>query len=166
MGKEQAVDHTALVILFRWLHIVPAAVAIGGVLFMRVILPAGLSGVEEGTAKQVMLRCRRVFKMVIHTCILLLLISGTYNTIRLWPGYNLRPGLLHGLWGMHVILGLVVFGIAVWLTVGEGLRAGHRKWLMVNLVLIVIVAMMASVVKTVRETSQAKPAVVTGRNAE
>lgn len=130
-------------ILFRWLHIIPAAIAIGGLFFMRVILP-------EGTPPEVLSRSRRGFKMVIHTCILLLIASGTYNSIRLWPRFAANPGLFHGLWGMHILLGLVVFGISLWLLMGKEPPAKHRKWSMVNLVLLIVVAMIASILKTVR----------------
>jgi hypothetical protein len=130
-------------IVFRWLHILPAAVAIGGVFFQRMVLPAD-------APREVMLRCRQVFKRVIHTCILLLVASGTYNSIRLWPRFAARPGLLHGLWGLHVALALVVFGISLWLLTGKAPPAGHRRWTMMNLVLLIGVAMIASVLKTIR----------------
>ena len=67
-------------VLSRWLHIIPACLAIGGAVFIRFILPVGLSVLETEQQKIVYLRCRRIFKMLIHTSILLLLLSGTLAT--------------------------------------------------------------------------------------
>src|SRR5690349_11682981 len=108
-----------IVILFRWMHVIAAALAIGGVFFMRVVLPAGLKELAPDVRQQVFLRCRRVFKMVIHSCILLLLLSGIYNSVRLFGQYRADPPLLHGLWGGHILLALVVFGISLWLLAGK-----------------------------------------------
>src|SRR4051812_5231171 len=70
-----------LAVLFRWLHVIPACLAIGGVFFMRIVLPVGISGLEPASRQVVYLRCRRVFKMMIHASILFLLVSGVYNLI-------------------------------------------------------------------------------------
>jgi uncharacterized membrane protein len=148
-------DGSAVIaILFRWLHVVAAALAIGGVFFVRVILPVGLRTLDETSRTQVMLACRRVFKMVIHTCILLLLVSGIYNSIRLFPQYRVNPPLLHGLWGGHILLGLCVFGISLWLLSGKQPPASAPGFMTLNLVLLLILVAVASSLKTAREMSQ------------
>src|SRR5687767_1675157 len=98
-----------LSILFRWLHIFSAAVAIGGVWFARVILPMGLKDLDPQAQQTVIAGTRRGLKMTIHTAILLLLVSGLYNTWRNWSTYTSNPALMHSLWGMHMLLGLIVF---------------------------------------------------------
>ena len=137
----------ALSVLFRWLHVIFAALAIGGVFFMRVVLPAGIRHLDEATRDDVMLRCRRVFKYVIHSAILFLIISGTYNSIRLFDQYK----GLHGLWGTHLLLAFIVFGISLWLLMGKHSPSKHGRWSMVNLVLLIVLVAVASTLKNVRE---------------
>ncbi len=152
--------HAALAIFFRWLHLAAACVAVGGAFFVRVVFPRGQKELDQATARSVLILTRRAFKMVIHTCILLLLISGTYNAVLNWPGYTAAgPGLGHGLFGLHLLLALSVFAIALWLLAGEP-KPTHRQWLTVNLVLMFLTIAAASTVKFVRE--HANPAAAAG----
>ena len=141
-------DNPFLVILFRWAHVIGAALAIGGLVVMRFALPAGLRAIQdEALREEVFLRVRRVFKMIVHTAILLILAGGIYNTIRLWPGYK----GLHGLWGTHVLFGLVAIGIALWLTMGKRPPAEHSTFALLNVVLLVVIYALGSPVKWARE---------------
>lgn len=149
-------------VIFRWLHIVAAALVIGGAFFVALVLPAGTTAIEPAAQQQAMHAWRGIFKRVIHTCILLLLISGIYNSIRLFPGYAAQPGLLHGLWGGHILLALVAFAIALWLLAGKSPRPGNLKWMMVNLVLLLLAVAVASTLKTARETVQQRAPSATG----
>jgi uncharacterized membrane protein len=151
-----------LVVIFRWLHIIAAALVIGGVFFVSLVLPAGMKAMEP-TAQQNAIRAwRRVFKRVVHTCILLLLASGIYNSIRLFPHYAAQPGLLHGLWGGHFLLALGAFTIALWLLVGKDPRQGQPRWMMVNLVLLLLAVAVASTLKTAREAAPRQAPLATG----
>jgi uncharacterized membrane protein len=152
----------ALSVLFRWLHVIFAALAIGGIFFMRVILPAGIRHLDATTRDDVFLRTRRRFKMVIHAAILFLIISGTYNSIRMWDQYK----GLHGLWGTHILLALIVFGIALWLLVGRQPPAQHDRWAMVNLVLLLVLVAVASTLKNVRERRNAPASAPPALNAD
>ena len=143
-----------IAVIFRWLHIIFATLVVGGVFYMRIVLPAGIRHLDEATRQDVYLRCRRVFKMVVHTAILILLISGIYNSWRLFDQYK----GLHALWGTHILLALIVFGISLWLLMGAQPPASHDKWSMVNLVLLILLVAVASTLKNVRERRQAAPA--------
>src|SRR4051794_33490979 len=121
-----------LVITFRWLHIIAACFAIGGAFFLRVILPIGTSTLDAEQRQAVLLRCRRAFKMVVHPAILVFLVTGTYNAWRNWGVYSGYPqyrGLMHGTFGMHLLLGLTVIGISLWLLAGRELRRSHARWM-------------------------------------
>jgi uncharacterized membrane protein len=156
-------DHPLFVILLRWLHMVPAAVVIGGLVFLRFVLPAGLAGLDGPAAGQVVTRIRRVWRMILHTCILLLLVSGTLNSIRLFPGYSAQPGVLHGLWGAHVLLGLVTIAIGIWLAHGPFPPVSHRRAAAVNILLLLALVAAAGAVKHLRETAtHLPPAAATG----
>ncbi|MGE5610889.1 MAG: hypothetical protein ACM359_16685 [Bacillota bacterium] len=142
-----------LTVIFRWLHIIAAALVIGGVFFVCLVLPAGMQTMDIQTHQNAVRAWRRVFKMVVHSCILLLLASGIYNSIRLFPRYAAQPGLLHGLWGGHLLLALVAFAMALWLLAGKEPRPGHRKWMLVNLLLLLLAVAVASALKTAREAA-------------
>jgi uncharacterized membrane protein len=147
-----------LPILSRWTHLVTACIAVGGVFFLRIVLPIGLRAVDGPAGHAVMLKCRRVFKMTTHTAILLLLLTGFYNFWQNMDAYKLAGApLAHGLFVMHALLGLIVFGLLLWLLAGAEPPAGHMRWLAVTLGLMLIAVAFASVLKTVRESGLRKP---------
>ena len=140
-------------VFFRWLHITTACIAVGGVFFARIVLPVALkAGSDSAAATAIFLRARRVFKIVIHACITLLLISGAYNAVGNWRAYTaMGPGVGHGLFGLHLLLALVAFGIALWLLAGREPRANHLRWLAINLGVLLLTIAAASVLKYGRE---------------
>ena len=140
-----------LIILSRWLHVISACLVIGGLFFIRVILPLGVAQAEPLSRDAVFLRCRKVFKMLIHTCVMLLLLTGAFNTWRAWPDYALHKGLTHGLWGTHFLLGFSAMIIAIVLLAPPAPPTWHRTGAMVNLVLLFLAVAAASSVKFVRE---------------
>src|SRR4051812_12427389 len=100
-------------IFSRWVHVIVAAVAIGSVFFARVILPIGVRNLDDANRATVLGACRRAMKMTMHTSILLLILSGTYNAYRNWGVYHDGIPLTHALFGMHILFALVVFTIAI-----------------------------------------------------
>jgi uncharacterized membrane protein len=141
----------AIDIFFRWLHIVTACVALGGVFFMVVVLPIGLRSLDAVVRDEVRLRFRRVFKIVIHACILFFLISGLYNAIINWPAYKAGVPLTHALLGAHILLALIVFAVALVLLAGKLPRRGARGWMAINLILLLTTVAAASSLKWARE---------------
>ena len=142
---------TALIILSRWLHVMSAMLAIGGTFFMRVILPKGLAEADAGSREAVFLRCRRIFKMVTHTCVLLLILTGAFNSWLNWRDYGLDPKLMQSLWGTHVLLAVVAIVIAIVLLAGRQPPRWHKTGAAVNLVILFIVVLLASSLKFVRD---------------
>jgi uncharacterized membrane protein len=151
-----------LIVLFRWLHLTTACVAVGGVFFLTIIFPIGIKALDAESARVVLLRTRRVFKMVIHTCILFLLISGTYNATMNWGKYTaMSAGLGHGLFGLHLLLALIVFGIALWLLMGKEPKKDHLRWMAITLGLMFLTIAAASVLKYARENSAKSNSIAT-----
>jgi len=140
-----------LAIVFRWLHIAAACLAIGGAFFIRVLLPRGLSQLEPEVRKATFLRLRRAFKRVVHSAILLLIISGIYNSMGNWNAYDQAGAAAHAWWGMHVLLATGVFAIALYVLMGKEPPAGHAKWMAVNLILMALLLVAAAGTKYVRE---------------
>lgn len=142
-----------LAILSRYVHVVSAILVVGGAFFLRVLLPAALRGSElsDEAQRTVVLRCRKAFKHLVHTVILLLILSGSFNAWRLFPQYGLNPALLHGLWGAHVILALVAFAITFYLLAGPRPPSNARPLALGNLVLLLAIVLVASSLKGARE---------------
>ena len=146
-----------IVVLFRWMHIATACVAVGGVFFLRIVFPIALKSLEADAARTMLLRTRRVFKMVVHTCILLLLVGGSYNAWRNWQTYADMKPVGHSLFGVHLLLALIVFGISLWLLMGPEPKKNHLRWMAINLGLMFITIAAASVLKFARDGHVAHP---------
>jgi uncharacterized membrane protein len=141
-----------LLIFFRWLHVASACIAVGGVFFIRVVFPVGLKALDDQAAKTMFLRTRRAFKMVIHSCILLLIISGSFNAWVNWPAYAAAGHeVADPVFGVHLLLALIIFAIALWLLAGAEPPPNHRNWAAVNVVLMLLAIAAASTLKYVRE---------------
>ena len=99
----------------------PPAQLVGSVFFFEVLLPIGTRGLESDASEALYLRCRRGFKMTVHITLLLFLISGIYNTVRNWSVYKPYP-LMHGLFGVHVLLGLGSLTVLMVLLAGREVK--------------------------------------------
>ena len=141
----------ALVIAMRVLHVLSAVVAVGGAFFMRLALHRALADLDEAARAALVARVRRSFKIMVHACVTMLLITGAFNTWRNWELYSLRPGLTHGLWGGHLILGLGVMGVSLWLLAPAAPRPGTPRWMSLNLLLMILTIALASGAKFVRD---------------
>jgi uncharacterized membrane protein len=148
----------ALVILSRYLHVLSAILAIGGLFFMRVILPLGLAQADAASREAVFLRCRRAFKMLIHTAVLLLLLTGAFNTYSAWNDYRLNTRLMHGLWGPHMLLGIIAIIISLVLLAPPTPPRWHKTGAAVNLFLLLTAVFLASTLKYVRDSTMRRHA--------
>jgi uncharacterized membrane protein len=151
----------ALAIFSRWLHVISACLLIGGWFFMRFVLPRGLRLLDETQAKTVLIAVRRTFKMAVHSAILLLILTGAYNSWLAWDKYELNPALLHPLWGTHVLLALVAIGIALYVLAGKEPRASHGKFIALNFIVLLLAVAVASSVKWARERAVAEHSIST-----
>lgn len=143
--------HAILVIFVRWLHIATACALIGGTFFIRVLVPRGLSVLPDEQRTQVFLRLRRGYKMLVHTAILLLVISGICNSVWNWPAYHQIPELAQPFWGTHVLLALFVFAIALYVLAGPQPPSNYAKWIAINLILMALLLAAAGGLKYVRD---------------
>ena len=148
-----------LPIFFRWMHLIAACALLGSVFFFHVILPLGVRGLDPVAEEAVYLRCRRGFKMTVHVSLLLFLISGIYNALKNWPTYTLRPGIMHGLFGMHLLLGLGAITALMFMLAGRKARRSSAAWTRWVLVALALGIAVASTLKSTREWTllHAKP---------
>jgi len=118
----------------RWLHVLGACLVVGGVFWM-VLTPA--------TAPR-----GRAFKPVLHSCFLLLILTGAFNAWRAWGQYSLWPGVLHGVFGLHVLLALAAIGLLIWATMKPAPNGRVLVW---GVALLFVVVLLASTLKGLRE---------------
>jgi uncharacterized membrane protein len=144
------------VILSRWLHVISACLVIGGVLFIRFVLPGGLKLLPDTQHQQVLLTVRRRFKRVVHAAIFLLLVTGIYNTSLAWDKYELDKAVLHALWGTHVLLAACAFTISLYVLAGPRPPRSHRKLMALNFAILLLVVGAASTLKWARERAVAQ----------
>jgi len=140
-----------LVVFFRWLHVITACIVIGCAFFMTLLLPAGLRGLDSEQHEAAFLRSRRALKMVIHSGILLFLISGIYNYLGNRELYKQWPPMTHSLFGVHVLGALIAWAIMIAFLAGREPFRGHRGWMKINLLVLVITVAAASTLKSARE---------------
>jgi uncharacterized membrane protein len=143
-------------IFSRWLHVISACLVIGALFFIRFLLPSALAPLEAEPRKIVFLRARRAFKMLVHSTIFLLLLTGSLN---LWTNlnkYNLNPPLMHPILGTHILLALVAFAIALYVLAGKEPPASHRKLATINFLILLAAVVAASTLKWAREKTVAE----------
>lgn len=126
-------------LLMRWIHLGAVIVAVGGVFFLRMIVhPVLMTLADE---QRVALRGQLIgrWKVIVHACIGLILISGLYNYLAVMRPRHAGQGGYHMLVGIKIMLALGVFFIAEAL-VGrarafEGMRRASPTWLLLYLLL-------------------------------
>lgn len=154
------------VILVRWVHVICAALLIGGTFFLAFLLPGRASG-DEGTGADDswFLRARRAFKITTHACILFLLLSGAYNAYGNWQVYKQNPAQSHSLFGSHVLVGIVSLVLLAVLFARRQPRPTERTWLRVTVILLFLTVLVASSLKYVRDHTPAQPSAATQPSA-
>ena len=139
------------IVLFRWLHVISACAVAGATFFLALILPARMSGPDATATEAVYSRTRRVFKMLAHTTILLLVASGTYNAIGNWSAYRANMPLTHGLLGPHLLLAAIIFTILLVVLARREPWRRERMWLRLTAALLFLTVLVASGLKYARE---------------
>lgn len=78
-------------LIARYLHIVCAALIVGGTLFYEMVVPVAVEDMPESQQLAVMGRSRWVFRWIVWLSCLVVLISGVVTAVRHWPTYNESP---------------------------------------------------------------------------
>jgi uncharacterized membrane protein len=144
------------VILVRWVHVVCAALLIGGTFFLAFLMPRWSGGAEAGGAADAwFLRTRRSFKITTHACILFLLLSGAYNAYGNWHAYTLNPAQAHSLFGSHVLLALIAMALLLVTFARRQPGPKERTWLRATVIILFLAVLIASSLKYVRDHTHA-----------
>jgi uncharacterized membrane protein len=141
-----------LFVSMRWLHIVCTTLVVGGTLFFEFVVPIAVEDLKTESQLSVIGKARWVFKRVIWPSAFLLLISGAASMLRQWDSYNSKDvhdiALLAA--GAHIVLGVAALGIALMLTVPGRPPDRPITWMRVNLAVLLLSILGATVARHVR----------------
>ncbi len=104
-------NNATLQIVMRYIHIVSAIVAVGGMAFMLFCVLPAASLLEESQRGPFLANIHRRFTRVMWYCIAGLLVSGIFNWIVLAPAYRQIGASANALIGIKVLLALIIFAI-------------------------------------------------------
>jgi uncharacterized membrane protein len=148
---------TPIDILSRWLHVITACVLTGCAFFAIFLLPVALLGLEAELRAVAKLRVRRPFKIIVHASVAFLLLSGAYNAVRNWHLYNQWPGVTHGIFGVHLLLGLAVMTMLLIALAGKAPKPSSPSLMQWALILAFLAVLAASTLKWAREYGHDHP---------
>lgn len=141
-------------VLFRWMHIVPAIVLLGGTIFLALIVVPKTSA-PDGGAPAWLGKVRKRWAMLSGLCIMLLLVSGLWNFMAYrMPEVKDTGPLYQALFGIKVLLALGVFFI-VSVMAGrsptfEPMRARPGKTLMIAAAMGLAIVLIAGVLHNIK----------------
>jgi uncharacterized membrane protein len=146
-------NNLILTIVVRWVHILAAVIAIGGLFNMRfVLMPAvreALSDEEhQRLRKSVMSRWSRIVNIAIGV----LLLTGFYNFFTIGLEKSQGAPIYSMLFGIKFLLALAVFFISSALVgkakVFDGMRAKAGMWMTINVMLAFLVILLSGWLKS------------------
>lgn len=139
--------------VMQWLHVLAAVLAVGGVFFMRFILCPALNKLppeQEGAKTHVRQSVARVFKMVIHTSIAILILTGAHRLVKILP---LIKGWseYHMLLGIKILFAIMLFFVTIMLTLpGQKpnyFQRNRDRWLLVSFLLGALIILISAVLR-------------------
>ncbi len=155
----------------RWIHIGAAIVAIGGMTFLRFVLLPSAKGVLNSDAHERLREAVRArWARLVHACIALLLLTGTFNFVMLALLPKIDPIPYHAIFGVKLLAALLVFFVSFALT-GRSpgfakMRQSSGKWLSITVALAALIVLLSGVLSQVRTTVAAKVPPATGSSEE
>jgi len=138
--------------LTRWIHILCAAVIVGGVIATRFVTVPSAQALGEEAARRFRREAIRRTKRLMHTAIGIVILSGIANyaiAVRHEP-----PPAYHMLLGMKIVLALILVTLVILLTMGHAEDSvfvrRERTVLGVSIVLGLVVILLASAAGALR----------------
>jgi uncharacterized membrane protein len=141
-----------LAIVMRWVHIFSAITAVGGIFFIFFLLtPVAARTLPDRQPELLRAALMKRWRIVVHSTILLFLISGLYNYFFITRLLHPDQPLYHALWGIKVLLSLVIFALAIGLSSDKSwskrMREQTATWTTLLIILAVIVVLISGVLK-------------------
>ena len=140
-------DNPILIVVMRYLHIISALSAVGGMVFLISCLLPSVKPLDDETRKAVVSKAHERFLRVLWLAILGLTISGVYTWMRYEAFYKSLGWIGHALIGTKVLLALIMFAIVFARSIGLITPKNPRTLPMINLHLAAVVMLIACVLR-------------------
>jgi hypothetical protein len=139
-------------LMMRWIHIFSVVTAVGAVVFMRLVLIPSLATLPEEARSLLQKSLAVRLRILIHSAIGGILVSGLYNTHLLWKT-SISPYVY--VYALKVGLALIIFWVGISLTSSSPkqatFQANRKKWLTVNLALASLVIALSAYLRTLHQ---------------
>ncbi len=149
-------------LLFRWLHILAAATALGGAIFGRFALLPALEELPDAERATFNEKVRGRWSKIVAGAILFLLVSGLFNFVSTIQKYQV-PSAYHMLFGIKFILAFAMFFLASALagrsSLAQRLRQRARFWMAMNITLGVVIVILSGALRELKTNAPLKSAV-------
>jgi hypothetical protein len=165
--------HTIIELVARYLHIVCATLLVGGTLFYEMVVPIAIDELRPEQQLSVFARARWVFKWIVWSSAVVILLSGVVSSHTHWREYtsetyymiqpagnmpagsslpvNISPAGRAGWWWVaHASTGVLAVVIALSLTIGNAPPAKPIRWMRLNLMVLLLVMFLATATRHVR----------------
>ena len=140
-------DNPILFVTMRYLHIISALSAVGGMVFLISCLLPAAKILDEETRKAVLKTAHDRFLRIIWIAIAGLTISGIYTWIRYETFYKGMGPLGHALIGTKVLLALILFAIVFARSIGLIQPKSPRTLPMINLHIAAVIMLLGAVLR-------------------
>jgi len=140
----------ALIIVNHWVHLMAAITAVGGTICLVLsVIPAENQTLNDETRPEFQRVLRRKLTPLIHGSVALLILTGLVNLMNASRSFAGHMSALYGLiFGLKFILAVILFGIAIALTISsEALARFHarrRFWLSINVLLGLVIVLLSA----------------------
>lgn len=136
--------------LAQWLHLAAAVAAVGGVLYVRVVLLPGLGMLPAEERALVLKAAGRRFHPILWGSIAVLLVTGIHNAVGA-ATVHAHDALYWRLLGLKIVLALTLFGLALGVTLPvPGLASFQKRRpqiLLLNLALAAVILYLSAVLR-------------------
>jgi len=142
-----------LAVVMRFGHMLGVVVVVGGPIFAALVIMPALRGLVDEARQAAFEEVRRRLAWLFAVGLGLLIISGSYRLISIELAEHHGQAAYHALFGVKVLLVLAVIAIGHGL-LGRGkflagLRNHRRKWMKMNLLLVMLVVALSVVLAAI-----------------
>jgi uncharacterized membrane protein len=141
-------DHPVLQVAMRYVHVVSAIMAVGGMSFILICLVPSLRLLDDTLRGSLDKLVHHRFLRLVWASIAGLTISGAYNWYMLAGEYKAMGKIGNALIGTKVLLAVIMFAVVG--ARSAGLITNQRAALMINIHLAAIVILLGSVLRYYR----------------
>lgn len=155
-------------LLNRFVHITAATLLVGGTLFYALVVPRGIDDLKESSQTAIIARLRWVFRWIVYSTTIALIISGAGSWVRNWETYTglearelsdlaahsgQKPNLDNvtmksGLW-FHIHMGLAATALVLMIGIIRPMSPPRYPitWLRVSMVVLLMATLAASMTR-------------------